>query len=191
MEADRASVVVAPPTALTHTDAYGRMTMVDVGHKDVTQARSVEDARKHSTHPAARLQRSAVASARILLGQPAFAQVAENRLKKARFACILDRFSSRARALMACDQGDVFAVAQLAGIQAAKQTPHLIPLCHSLSLRWVRSDDSAAGVLTCQLSCVNVQLSLDSRSESVLVRAEARTMAATGVEMEALTGACC
>lgn len=46
-------------------------------------------------------------------------------------------FKHCSRRSHALPQGDVFAVAQLAGIQAAKQTAHLIPLCHSLSLRCV------------------------------------------------------
>ena len=89
-------------------------------------------------------------------------------------------------------QGDVFAVAQLAGIQAAKQTAHLIPLCHSLSLRSVgghapvpRSRPSVHS----SSSWVDGSLHLDRANGAVNIRAEARTNAGTGVEMEALTGA--
>jgi cyclic pyranopterin phosphate synthase len=66
-------------------------------------------------------------------------------------------------------KGDVIATARIAGIQAAKRTAHLIPLCHTLPLSEVKIDivisDNAAEV-TCT----------------------ARTVAQTGVEMEALTG---
>lgn len=66
-------------------------------------------------------------------------------------------------------KGDVLAVAQLAGIQAAKRTSDLIPLCHPLALSAVRVtlDAPAPGVVSC--------------------RAEVRCEGRTGVEMEALT----
>lgn len=67
-------------------------------------------------------------------------------------------------------KGDVLGVAQLAGIQAAKRTWELIPLCHPLPL-----------------DGVEVDLDLDSRSRQVVIEARARTRASTGVEMEALT----
>lgn len=69
-------------------------------------------------------------------------------------------------------KGDVFTVAQLAGIMAAKKTPDLIPLCH-----------------TVPLSQVLVELSLDNMHEGVTILATASTTAQTGVEMEALTAA--
>ena len=68
-------------------------------------------------------------------------------------------------------KGDVVAVARIAGIQAAKRTAELIPLCHPLPL-----------------THVDVSVSVD-RSGRVVVDAEARTVAQTGVEMEALTAA--
>jgi cyclic pyranopterin phosphate synthase len=66
-------------------------------------------------------------------------------------------------------KGNVFATARIAGIQAAKQTAQLIPLCHTLPLSEVRIDivTSVGGV---EVTCV------------------ARTVAQTGVEMEALVG---
>jgi cyclic pyranopterin phosphate synthase len=67
-------------------------------------------------------------------------------------------------------KGDVLAVAQLAGIQAAKRTPDLIPLCHPLAL-----------------SSVNVELSLNAKKNSVDIVATCKVTGATGVEMEALT----
>ncbi len=66
-------------------------------------------------------------------------------------------------------KGDVIATAKIAGIQAAKQTAHLIPLCHTLPLSEVKID---IGIL----------------DDSAQVRCTARTVAQTGVEMEALTG---
>ncbi|MCP5516517.1 MAG: cyclic pyranopterin monophosphate synthase MoaC [Verrucomicrobiales bacterium] len=72
----------------------------------------------------------------------------------------------RARAL---PKGDVLTVAQIAGIQAAKQTSGLIPLCHPLSL-------------------CHVEVAFRVRRDAVVVRCTAETTAQTGVEMEALTG---
>ena len=67
-------------------------------------------------------------------------------------------------------KGDVLAVARIAAIQAAKQTQHLIPLCHQLPL-------SFAGV------------DFDVQEAAVVATCTVRTTAQTGVEMEALTGA--
>jgi cyclic pyranopterin phosphate synthase len=66
-------------------------------------------------------------------------------------------------------KGNVFATARLAGIQAAKQTAHLIPLCHMIPLSEVKIDIVAA-------------------RDGAEVCCTARTVAQTGVEMEALTG---
>lgn len=65
-------------------------------------------------------------------------------------------------------KGDVLAVARVAGIQAAKRTPDLIPLCHPLPLSAVRID-------------------LEIVDEGVRIEASVRTTSRTGVEMEALT----
>ena len=69
-------------------------------------------------------------------------------------------------------KGDVLAVAQLAGIMAAKKTPDLIPLCHPLAL-----------------NSVEVKLTLDARRNAVDIEATCRLKGRTGVEMEALTAA--
>jgi cyclic pyranopterin monophosphate synthase len=69
-------------------------------------------------------------------------------------------------------KGDVIGVARIAGIQAAKRTHELIPLCHQLPL-----------------SFVGVEATVDARSGTIELLAEARTTAQTGVEMEALTAA--
>ncbi|XP_032504288.1 molybdenum cofactor biosynthesis protein 1 isoform X1 [Phocoena sinus] len=95
-------------------------------------------------------ERVAVASAVVLLGPVAYKLVQENQLKK----------------------GDALVVAQLAGVQAAKLTSQLIPLCHHVAL-----------------SHVQVQLELDSTRHAVVVQASCRARGPTGVEMEALTSA--
>ena len=66
------------------------------------------------------------------------------------------------------EKGNLLEVARVAGIQAAKRTAELVPLCHPLPL-----DDIAVAV--------------SLRSEGVYIRAEVRTTWKTGVEMEALT----
>ncbi|MDW5593333.1 cyclic pyranopterin monophosphate synthase MoaC [Conexibacter stalactiti] len=69
-------------------------------------------------------------------------------------------------------KGDVIAVARIAGIQAAKRTSELIPLCHGLPL-----------------SFVDVVAEVDVEAGIVTLTTDARTSAQTGVEMEALTAA--
>ena len=67
-------------------------------------------------------------------------------------------------------KGDVFQVANIAGIQAAKKTDNLIPLCHSLPLSYVK-----------------ITFSSDEKNNCVNIKAEASLIGKTGVEMEALT----
>jgi cyclic pyranopterin phosphate synthase len=67
-------------------------------------------------------------------------------------------------------KGDVLAVAQIAGIMAAKRTSELIPLCHPIPI-----------------SSIHVALSLDEEHSCVLIEARAQTTGKTGIEMEALT----
>ncbi len=67
-------------------------------------------------------------------------------------------------------KGDVVAVAELAGVMAAKKTSDLIPLCHPLPLS-------------------NIQVQIDIEETCIRVTTEARTTGQTGVEMEALTAA--
>ncbi len=69
-------------------------------------------------------------------------------------------------------KGDVIAVARIAGIQAAKRTDELIPLCHQVPL------DGVA-----------VEIEVDVESGVVTIEATARTTHRTGVEMEAMTAA--
>jgi cyclic pyranopterin phosphate synthase len=94
--------------------------------------------------------RVAGASCRVLLGEDAFRAVAANAIAK----------------------GDVLRVAQIAGIQGAKATAQLIPLCHNIFI-----------------SSVDVDLQLVESCFAVDITATARATGQTGVEMEALTGA--
>jgi len=71
-------------------------------------------------------------------------------------------------------KGDVLGIARIAGIQGAKQTSTLIPLCHPLALTH----------LAVQLKCVGATV---HQSAHVVCRVTAETVGATGVEMEALT----
>jgi cyclic pyranopterin phosphate synthase len=73
-------------------------------------------------------------------------------------------------ALPANPKGDPFEVARIAGIQAAKQTPGLIPMCHPLPLSFV-------------------DISYTLCEDGVSLRSRVSTKAETGVEMEALTAA--
>lgn len=108
---------------------------------------------KHGT------RRSATASATLLLGKDVYQ---------------LLRGSTAEAPGLATKKGDVFTVAQLAGIMGAKKTHDLIPLCHAVPLVHVAVD-----------------LTLDAEIYGVRILATAATAEArTGVEMEALTAAC-
>jgi len=67
-------------------------------------------------------------------------------------------------------KGDVLAAAKIAGIQAAKKTAELIPLCHNIFL-----------------SNVDIQFRLNSKNSSIEIISYVKSTAQTGVEMEALT----
>src|SRR4029078_7990217 len=67
-------------------------------------------------------------------------------------------------------KGDVIGTARIAGIQAAKRTPELIPLCHPLPLSFV-------------------DVEAEVGETEVVLTSEARTTGQTGVEMEAMTAA--
>ncbi|QDZ22385.1 cyclic pyranopterin monophosphate synthase accessory protein [Chloropicon primus] len=92
--------------------------------------------------------RVAEASARVVLEPHVYEMVASDKMKK----------------------GNVLSVAQIAGIQAAKKTSDLIPLCHNLVLNQVRVD-----------------CALEQSTSCVEITSSARTTGKTGVEMEALT----
>lgn len=66
-------------------------------------------------------------------------------------------------------KGDVFQVARLAGIMAAKMTAHLIPLCHPIPI-----------------TSVEIDFETDEKSSTVKIKTTVKTTAQTGVEMEAM-----
>lgn len=114
---------------LTHLDAQGRVTMVDVGGKAITG-------------------RTAMAAGEVRMAPATLAAIRDGDVPK----------------------GDVLAAARIAGIMAAKRTPELIPLCHTL-----------------MLTKVAVDFEIDESASRVLISAEVRCKGQTGVEMEALT----
>ncbi len=67
-------------------------------------------------------------------------------------------------------KGDVLAVAQVAGIMGAKQTPHLIPMCHPLPVE-----------------SIDIKFELDDKHNIVKIFSEAKITHKTGIEMEAVT----
>jgi cyclic pyranopterin phosphate synthase len=118
-------------SGLTHLDASGQASMVDVSDKPATERR-------------------ARARALVRVTPETAAKVAAGNAPK----------------------GDVIGVARIAGIQAAKRTSELIPLCHPLAL-----------------SYIGVEGAIDVAAGEIELIAEARTTGPTGVEMEALTAA--
>jgi cyclic pyranopterin phosphate synthase len=117
------------------------LTTERLSHLDESgQARMVDVSGKDVT------ARTATASGRVLLSAAAVAALRAGRMPK----------------------GDALAVARIAGIQGAKRTPDLIPLCHPIGLHSVTVD-------------------LEVRDDGVRIVAGARTADRTGVEMEALT----
>lgn len=109
---------------------------------DRGRARMVDVGEKPQT------RRTASAEGFVVLSEEAFRRVRLNRIEK----------------------GDVLTVAKLAGIQAAKETSRLIPLCHPIPVDAIRVD-----------------LALVPSKRQVRIAAEVSTRAATGVEMEAMT----
>jgi cyclic pyranopterin phosphate synthase len=94
------------------------------------------------------------------------------RVAVARASVVMQPATLKLIATKKAAKGDVLAVAQLAGIMAAKRTSDLIPLCHPLAL-----------------NSVDVQLSLDTKRKAVDIEATCKLKGRTGVEMEALTAA--
>jgi cyclic pyranopterin phosphate synthase len=108
------------------------------------QARMVDVGGKEDT------ERYAVVRGRILISKELLSRFRENSLEK----------------------GDALTIARIAGIQGAKKTAELIPLCHPIPL-----------------TSVSVDLKLVDSPPSVEIKSTARARYKTGVEMEALTGA--
>jgi molybdenum cofactor biosynthesis protein MoaC len=94
--------------------------------------------------------RTAEAYSEVKINDQVFKAIQENNLKK----------------------GDVLTVAKLAGIQAAKKTAELIPLCHNIFI-----------------TKIDVELQLNEEKKRVEIRSFAKTKSKTGIEMEALTAA--
>lgn len=90
--------------------------------------------------------------------------------RRARAQAVVRMAPATALRLADLPKGDALVTAQLAGIQAAKRTSDLIPLCHPLPL-------------------THVSVALDVRDDAVVIEASAETTAQTGVEMEALVAA--
>jgi cyclic pyranopterin phosphate synthase len=94
----------------------------------------------------------------------------QRRLAVATARLVCQPATIRALKAKALPKGDVLTVANIAGVQGAKRTSELIPLCHPLALN-------------------HVEITFKLRRESIEVTCAAETSAQTGVEMEALTGA--
>jgi len=92
--------------------------------------------------------RTSSASAEVILSEKAFLAVKDNSVIK----------------------GDVLSVARIAGIQAAKRTSELIPLCHNIFI-----------------SSVTIDFELSEENNSISIISETKTNSVTGIEMEALT----
>ena len=116
-------------TQLTHADAEGRVSMVDISEKSTST-------------------REAIAGAKLLATPETVAAIFQGSLKK----------------------GEALAAARIAGIMAAKKTADLIPLCHPISL-------------------TDVQVEFERADDHIAIRATAKCVGATGVEMEAMTAA--
>jgi cyclic pyranopterin phosphate synthase len=114
---------------LTHVDARGQASMVDVSAKPV-------------------VQREAVAGGEIRLQRATLDLIESNQVAK----------------------GNVLATARIAGIQAAKKTGELIPLCHPLP------------ITHCE-----VNFEIPKSRDRIVITAGAKIAAQTGIEMEALT----
>jgi cyclic pyranopterin phosphate synthase len=95
---------------------------------------------------------------------------ASDRWAVARGQVVMDPATLEAARAGDLKKGDLRAVAELAGVMAAKRTPELIPLCHPLPI-----------------TSIDVKLEFDSSLPGVIITATVRTHARTGVEMEALT----
>jgi cyclic pyranopterin phosphate synthase len=98
------------------------------------------------------------------------AKAETSRVALARGQVVMARETLRLAIEGQAKKGDVFAVARVAGIMAAKKTSDLIPLCHPLPL-----------------SGVSVEITPDDALPGLRVLAEASVTGKTGVEMEALT----
>jgi len=117
--------------------------MKDFSHTDKSgKAKMVDVSSKEQT------LRTAEAFAEVQVSKDVFEKIKSNQIQK----------------------GEVLTVAKIAGIQAAKKTSELIPLCHNIFI-----------------SSVDINLNLNENKNAVEIRSSAKTNAQTGIEMEALT----
>ncbi|HJM28498.1 MAG: cyclic pyranopterin monophosphate synthase MoaC [Acidimicrobiales bacterium] len=114
--------------------------------QDFTHLNSRGEARMVDVSPKEPTLRRALAKAKIFMSKAALKSLSEGTIVK----------------------GDVFAIARVAGIQAAKKTSELIPLCHPL-----------------MLNTVKINFAVDE--SNISIEAEVTTVSQTGVEMEALS----
>ncbi|MHB8619371.1 MAG: cyclic pyranopterin monophosphate synthase MoaC [Chloroflexota bacterium] len=131
---------------LSHVDEHGRARMVDVSAKADTLREAI----------AAGEVRMLPETLRLIAGQ------------RERGVAVGPGMAPAGQAVL--KKGDVLAVAQTAGIMAAKRTWELIPMCHPLLI-----------------TGVSIDFSYDFDRSAVLIEGRARTHGKTGVEMEALT----
>lgn len=118
--------------------------------KDLTHVNSEGKAEMVDVSSKQDTLRTAAASAEVFVSSEVFVKIEENDIAK----------------------GDVLTTAKIAGIQAAKRTAELIPLCHNIPI-----------------TKVNVELKLKRESNSIVITSFAKTFSKTGIEMEALTAA--
>jgi len=117
--------------------------MKELTHIDASgRPRMVDVSRKNDT------QREAVAKGIVKMQPATFGQLTKGEMPK----------------------GDVLTTAQLAGIMAAKQTPHIIPLCHPIPIGEIK-----------------VEFNPDKKNSTLEITTTVKNIGKTGVEMEALT----
>ena len=149
-------VDVSPmPAAVQQSETRGRLSSspatqpgVQQGQESVAVPGARPGARMVDVTPKPETARESVARGRVLLSPSTVEAIQNGQVPK----------------------GDVLTVAQVAGIMAAKQVPHILPLCHPIPLTEVQ-----------------VKLELVPEANAIEIEALARTTARTGVEMEALT----
>jgi cyclic pyranopterin monophosphate synthase len=153
--------MIAPMTNNSAQNTFGFNTS-GLTHFDAQgQAHMVDVAAKAATH------RIAVAQGRITMLPATFALIEAGTAKK----------------------GDVLGIARIAGIQGAKKTSDLIPLCHPLALTRIAINFEALQATNTPATAKNSLISekYPSTQPSIICTATVETVGQTGVEMEALT----
>ncbi|CAG5111398.1 Oidioi.mRNA.OKI2018_I69.chr2.g5712.t1.cds [Oikopleura dioica] len=127
-----------------------RRTVANLAAKKFSHINSAGKANMVSVTEKLPTVRTAVAFSSIKVSDECYQMIVDNQLSK----------------------GDVLSVARIAGIQGAKKTSELIPLCHNIPI-----------------DKVDISFDFDEENCSILVECFAKTFGKTGIEMEALTGA--